>query len=324
MRPSGFSGLKKTVTTAVRSFCRSGSRLEGDGALPPSLKTTVGRIPSVSVVQDLSPPDPEEAFEDVREAAGDARQAVFDRYPPRSVGDPRLAWVESLDRRTHERGSRDLIRLHPDVWAVKPRLDVLWQNIDWQKRFRTVEYERQKDRQEMHVGPRPWPIKGTGRARHRSRMSPIWYQGGKAHPKRGLRGGFYMLDYAQRVNGLVHALSAKFGQDDVRIVGDLHLDTQDPDYILDLIDERCWGMSTLMVDVKDIFPANITAATEPICHVNLMPCYGLNVHSMLKHKTLVLTLDAVNYLEEKLLFAANRFDIAEKCVKSSTSGFSLS
>jgi hypothetical protein len=34
-----------------------------------------------------------------------------------------------------------------------------------------------------------------------------------------------------------------------------------------------------------------------------MPVYGLNVTSMLKHKTLVLTVDAVNTLEEKLLFA---------------------
>ena len=34
-----------------------------------------------------------------------------------------------------------------------------------------------------------------------------------------------------------------------------------------------------------------------------MPVYGLNVTSLLKHKTLVITVDAVNMLEEKLLFA---------------------
>lgn len=75
-----------------------------------------------------------------------------------------------------------------------------------------------------------------------------------------------------------------------------------------------------MVDVKDIFPANITAATESICHVNLMPCYGLNVYSMLKHKTLVLTVNAVNYLEDKILFADRRLDFNEKSFRSSTEG----
>ena len=79
----------------------------------------------------------------------------------------------------------------------------------------------------------------------------------------------------------------------------------------------------MISDVSDIFPEDITAATEPIQHVNLMPCYGLNVHSILKHKTLVLTVDAVNYLEEKLLYAMRRTDYAEKSVKSSALGYSI-
>lgn len=55
-------------------------------------------------------------------------------------------------------------------------------------------------------------------------------------------------------------------------------------------------------------PRNIALATDSIHHINLMPLYGLNVYSMLKHETLVLTLAAVNKLEEKLLFHLNRND----------------
>lgn len=51
----------------------------------------------------------------------------------------------------------------------------------------------------------------------------------------------------------------------------------------------------------DIMPRNITAATDTIKHFNLMPVYGLNVYSMLKHDTLVLTRSAVDVIEEKLL-----------------------
>jgi large subunit ribosomal protein L4 len=72
-----------------------------------------------------------------------------------------------------------------------------------------------------------------------------------------------------------------------------------------------WGLTTLLVDANDIMPENITEATDDIDHINLMPAYGLNVHSMLKHKNLVLTLDALNHIEDKLLFALNRIDRAE-------------
>ena len=134
---------------------------------------------------------------------------LFQKYPPLSLSSPRQAWVESLDT---DNLQRDLITLHPDVWGVRPRIDVLWANIDWQKRYRTVLYNDVKDRYDLHEGPRPWGRKGGGRARHRSTASPLWIQGGKAHGPRGPRTDFYMLPYITRVTGLIHCLSAKFAQ----------------------------------------------------------------------------------------------------------------
>lgn len=55
-------------------------------------------------------------------------------------------------------------------------------------------------------------------------------------------------------------------------------------------------------------PENISVATDSIKYVNLMPVYGLNVYSMLKHDTLVLTEAAVRRIEEKLLYHLNRID----------------
>lgn len=62
----------------------------------------------------------------------------------------------------------------------------------------------------------------------------------------------------------------------------------------------------------DIMPRNITAAVDGVRHMNLMPVYGLNVYSMLKHETLVLTLDAVNRIEKQLLGHLNRLREPEK------------
>ena len=137
------------------------------------------------------------------------RSDFLKRYPPKSLSTPRQTWIESIDI---DNGNRDLISLHPDVWGVRPRIDILWSNIDWQKRYKTVRYNDVKDRYDLHEGPRPWPRKGMGKARHRSRASPLWIQGGKAHGPRGPRTDFYMLPYTNRITGLIHALSAKFAQ----------------------------------------------------------------------------------------------------------------
>lgn len=60
-----------------------------------------------------------------------------------------------------------------------------------------------------------------------------------------------------------------------------------------------------------MMPENISVATEYVPYINLMPVYGLNVYSMLKHDTLVLTEAAVNKITERILFQLNRPD-AEK------------
>ncbi|MBN3278924.1 RM04 protein, partial [Polyodon spathula] len=83
--------------------------------------------------------------------------------------------------------------------------------------------------------------------------------------------------------------------------------TPDSQYIVDLARHRHWGDSVLIVDVKEDLPENILKATEDLKTINVMPVIGLNVHSMLKHETLVLTLDAVSFLEKKLLWHDCRY-----------------
>lgn len=295
------------INTAVR-FASSDS----ENVAPLAITSKHKQITSATDISSLpNTPENEKTFSYFD------REEFFQKYPPTSLAAPRQAWIESLDANNE---TRDLVRLHPDIWGVRPRIDVLWSNIDWQKRYKTVLYNDVKDRYDLHEGGRPWQRKGGGRSRHRSRQSPLWIQGGKAHGPRGPRTDFYMLPYITRITGLIHALSAKFAQDDVKIVYDLELPSEKPKYIEDLIDNRGWAISTLFVGKDDLFPRNLTAATETIFHVNMMPVYGLNVYSMLKHKTLVITLDAMMQIEEKLLFALNRTDRAQKCLASSTDG----
>ncbi|XP_032680424.1 39S ribosomal protein L4, mitochondrial [Odontomachus brunneus] len=220
---------------------------------------------------------------------------------------PRQVWLENLD--TVKEKKLGFITLHPHIFATTPRIDIIHHNVKWQRLYRWVSYAHAKTRAEMRGGGRkPWPQKGLGRARHGSIRSPLWKKGGRAHGPRSPTPHFYMLPFYTRVAGLTSTLSVKLAQDDLHIVDNLEIPTSEPSYIEQLIQERNWGPSVLIVDSYDIMPENITLATDQIKHVNLMPVYGLNVYSMLKHSTLVLTEKAARLIEEKLLYQMNRPD----------------
>ncbi|KAK9507391.1 hypothetical protein O3M35_007256 [Rhynocoris fuscipes] len=224
---------------------------------------------------------------------------------------PRKAWVENLN--TPEEKKLGLIDLHPDVFGVMPRIDVIQENIRWQKMYKHVSYAHTKVRAEVQGGGRkPWPQKKTGRARHGSIRSPLFRGGGIIHGPRSPTTYFYMLPFYKRVLGLTSTLSVKHAQDDLHIVDSLEIPTEDPQFLEDLIQERNWGLSVLFIDDADIMPKNITVATDHIKHMSLMPVYGLNVHSMLKHETLVLTLSALEKIEERILFQLHRSDYKQK------------
>jgi len=233
---------------------------------------------------------------------------------PIQYGSERQVWIENLESREGEK--KGILDLHPDVWAVYPRLDIIHANLDWQSKYNVVNYNHVKNVKEMIYsyggGAKPWPQKGTGRARQGSKRAPQWVNGGKVHGPKGPKSQYFMIPFSMRVYGLTHTLSVKLAQDDIHVVENLDIPTADPEFLYELVKCRGWGESVLFSDTDDIFPENITASTEEIPHMNVMPVYGLNVHSMIKHQTLILTERAVESLTNKLLFALNRTDGRER------------
>ncbi|NXQ17785.1 RM04 protein, partial [Peucedramus taeniatus] len=95
-------------------------------------------------------------------------------------------------------------------------------------------------------------------------------------------------------------------QDELHLVDSLEMPSGDPQYLQEVARARRWGHSVLVVDTNE-FPENISAAAEALQSITLIPALGLNVHSLLKHQTLLLTLDAVAFLEQRLLWHDSRY-----------------
>lgn len=172
---------------------------------------------------------------------------TFEKFAPKNLKFCRQAWIENAN--TVEEQKLGMIELHPDVFAAQPRVDVIQENIEWQRKYRYVSFAHTKTRAEVRGGGRkPWPQKGGGRARHGSIRSPLFKGGGIAHGPRSPTTHFYMLPFFKRVLGLTSTLSVKLAQDDLHIIKDCEIPSQDPQFIKDLIKERNWGPSVLIID----------------------------------------------------------------------------
>ncbi|EDW03784.1 GH11428 [Drosophila grimshawi] len=238
----------------------------------------------------------------------------YAQFSPVNRNSARQVWIENVDAVKERKVG--MMELHPDVFAAQPRVDIIQENIEWQRKYRYVSMAHTKTRAEVRGGGRkPWPQKGMGRARHGSIRSPLFKGGGIVHGPRSPTSHFYMLPFYTRVLGLTSTLSVKLAQDDLHIIENVELPTRDAQFIRDLIAERNWGPSVLIIDKQEMFPENICYATDSIGYVNLMPSFGLNVYSMLKHDTLVLTVEAVKHLEQRLLYQLHRNDAASKSLK---------
>jgi len=212
------------------------------------------------------------------------------------------AWVSSLDR--IEAHNHSIVRLHPDVFRVTPRLDLLHRNIIWQENYRNLILTKMLSRAEMPGGGRkPWPQKRQGRHHAGSIRAPGFVRGGFAHGVRGPKTLFYMLPETIRLHGLRTALTIKHVQDDLIIVDDFSsLPDDNPQFLHDLADARNWGYSVLFVDVSsNDIPRNLTQAADQIPSFNVMPVYGLNCYSIIKHETLILSRRALDILEQRIL-----------------------
>jgi large subunit ribosomal protein L4 len=211
-------------------------------------------------------------------------------------------WVSNLS--DIESPNCSIVPLHPDIFRVSPRLDLLHRNIVWQQNYRNVQLTKQLSRAEMPGGgAKPWPQKKTGRSHVGSIRTQQFIRGGFAHGVRGPKTSFYILPKTIRIQGLCTALTIKQAQDDLVVIDDFSsLNTSDPQFLHDVAEARNWGYSVLFVDTSaDNVPSNLIEATNEIPSFTLMPLYGLNCYSIVKHETLVMSRRCLDELEHRLL-----------------------
>ena len=192
------------------------------------------------------------------------------------------------------------INLHRFVFGAPARVDILHRVVVWQRAKRRAGLAKVKDRSEVRGGGRkPWPQKGSGRARHGSIRAPQWRGGGVVHGPRGPKSYDYPLPKKVKNLGLRAALSIKYSQGDLTVVDALQVPSDKSSDVLPILERENWK-SVLLVDGGDV-DTNLCCATDDLENVDVLPSRGLNVYSMLLRDKIVLSFGAVQLLQERLL-----------------------
>lgn len=155
-----------------------------------------------------------------------------------------------------------------------------------------------KTRSEVAGGGRkPWRQKGTGRARHGSRRSPIWVGGGNAHTPRPRDYSLRMPKKMRRA-ALRSALSVKAAQNEILVIDQLKLKKVKTKEMVTILNRLAGSESVLILlpernDAIEKSIRNLTSAKA------LRASY-LNVRDLLLYDRLIMPLASIDIVKAYL------------------------
>ncbi|XP_031570984.1 uncharacterized protein LOC116305254 [Actinia tenebrosa] len=203
-----------------------------------------------------------------------------------------LSWVTSL----RDDSPVGIVELNDFVFAENPRIDILHRVVVWQRAKRRAGTACVKGRSEVRGGGRkPWPQKGLGKARQGSIRAPQFRGGGVVHGPKP-RDYEYTLPKKVRRMGLRVALSVRYAQGDLHIVESFDDIEQDKD-LIPILEHQGWTSAVLVDGLKN---ATLADAAEDLRKVDVYHSENVNVYSILLRHKIIISLDGVRRLEERL------------------------
>ncbi|VFQ77237.1 unnamed protein product [Cuscuta campestris] len=202
-------------------------------------------------------------------------------------------------------GDRGLMVLAGDVFDVPIRKDIIHRVVRWQLAKRQQGTHSTKTISEVSgTGRKPYPQKGTGRARHGTLRGPQFRGGATMHGPKP-RSHAIKLNKKVRRLGLKIALSARAAEGKLMVFEDMDIPSHKTKNIVSYVQKMENTKKVLLVDGGPI-SENLKLATQNLHYVNVLPSVGLNVYSILLHDRLVMSRDAVNKIVERMHTPINR------------------
>ena len=204
--------------------------------------------------------------------------------------------IDTYNQNGEKVGSMDL----PDaVFGVELNEALLHQAVVAQMANMRRVIAHTKDRSEVRGGgKKPWRQKGTGRARHGSRRSPIWVGGGVTFGPTIDRNFKKKINAKMKQKATLMALSGKLRDKELIVLDKLELATPKTKEMAIVVDKVVPGVATalLMLPEKN---ETIQRAGRNLSDFKTISVLNINVLDVLNHKYLVVTYGTVEALSKK-------------------------
>ena len=190
------------------------------------------------------------------------------------------------------------IELSDEVFGQKPNANLLYEAAKMQQVNRRRGTVGVKNSSLVSGGgKKPWKQKGTGRARQGSSRASQWVGGGKAMAPKA-RDYSYRPPRTVRRAALASAISMRAGEKALIIVSEFPSDGKTKK-AAEVLQKGLKLKSALVVDEKK--NGGLLRAVRNLDTFDVLPPEGVNVESVLRRKSLVLTVAAAKTINEALL-----------------------
>ncbi len=191
------------------------------------------------------------------------------------------------------------IKLDDNVWGIKPNDQVIYEHINLSMANARQGSHSVKTRSEVSGGGRkPWRQKGTGNARQGSTRAPHWVGGGVVFGPSSNRNYTKKMNKKERRLALKSALTYKAKANEVVAIEKFDVKTNKTRDMIKLLSDLNLTGKLLIVTTE--LTENEVLATRNINSIKLILANELNTYDVLSYDKLVITEDALKYVEEVL------------------------
>ena len=202
-----------------------------------------------------------------------------------------------IEIKTLDGGSAGSAELPDELFAARPRADIMARVVHWQLAKRRAGTHKVKGMGEVSgTTKKPYKQKGTGNARQGSLRAPQFRTGGAVHGP-VVRDHGYDLPKKVRRLGLISALSQK--QADGKLVV-LDAATSENGKTKDLAAKfKGLGWTSVLI-VDATVQEGFARASRNLHRFDVLPTVGANVYDILNHDVLAITRAGIEGLKERL------------------------
>jgi large subunit ribosomal protein L4 len=203
--------------------------------------------------------------------------------------------ITTLDQGS-PRGTLGSADLPDEIFAVKPRADIMARVVHWQLSKRRSGNHKTKGMGEVRgTTKKPYRQKGTGNARQGSLRAPQFRTGGRVHGP-VVRSHEYRLNKKVRRLGLICALSQKVADGKLVVLDAAAGSAKTGDLAKQL---KALGWTSALI-IDRVVDEGFLRASRNLHKIDALPTVGANVYDILNHDVLAITVAGIAGLKARL------------------------